>query len=375
MPAPVPFIMSYEEFLKATTPANPFYRGRDQALHLVDIALKGFQSERYSPNIDDKQATALHLCDSCQQWLKTKQEKQTDQCAMRRAIVEQLGRQGWNYFQYWTLAERKEISKLTGKDPQLKPLGGGYAAERQQYERNKTHNPISGSWMHEAIGSALKNEPIGRDETTQKEQIGAYLGTRKFEDLTDADFNALNRIFILNSSGQRIVDPASMDKTKLERAVLYLDKEERIKHVLLVKGGLLMEDFNKPLSTGNSIYPYARDKYGHLLTMCLQTGDKLAKCGFFNHSSFNAGKDVVCAGVLEAEAGRLTSFGNESGHYKPTRENLHNGVALLAQQKIDFRTTKIKCLEFPGGKQTMSTWNSGTRFLANMNSAPDKTES
>jgi len=48
-----------------------------------------------------------------------------------------------------------------------------------------------------------------------------------------------------------------------------------------------------------------------------------------NHSSLNAGADVICAGEIEFQNGMITYISNESGHYKPKPRQLQNCVNSL----------------------------------------------
>lgn len=97
------------------------------------------------------------------------------------------------------------------------------------------------------------------------------------------------------------------------------------------------------------------DKYGNLFVEA--TGERKdyvsysSRGGYtvktsdaFNHSSFTAGNDVICAGCIhvgyDSRAGReepgvLSFIDNNSGHYKPTAENLHNCIIVLRDQGVN----------------------------------------
>ena len=76
---------------------------------------------------------------------------------------------------------------------------------------------------------------------------------------------------------------------------------------------------------------YAMDKYGNLFASEAETRKQLAQAGFaaFNHSTFNAGKEVICAGMITIVRGKLCWINNDSGHYKPTHENLRQALLML----------------------------------------------
>ena len=71
---------------------------------------------------------------------------------------------------------------------------------------------------------------------------------------------------------------------------------------------------------------YAMDYYGNLYCRDVKGGfttdSDTGELKFFNHSSFNAGKNVICAGVLVIKDGLLININNMSGHYRPTKDNL-----------------------------------------------------
>lgn len=53
-----------------------------------------------------------------------------------------------------------------------------------------------------------------------------------------------------------------------------------------------------------------------------------------NHSTFNAGNEVVCAGMLSITNAQLTMINNESGHYKPDQKNLFDCVQLRRKDMV-----------------------------------------
>jgi hypothetical protein len=55
----------------------------------------------------------------------------------------------------------------------------------------------------------------------------------------------------------------------------------------------------------------------------------------WNHSSFNAGTDVICAGMIRIHNGTLMYVDNDSGHYKPTRQNLHGMLTIISNEGIN----------------------------------------
>lgn len=54
--------------------------------------------------------------------------------------------------------------------------------------------------------------------------------------------------------------------------------------------------------------------------------------GRFAHSSFLAGSDVLCAGTIAVDRGRIIEITNESGHYKPSPVNLADACKALLEE-------------------------------------------
>ena len=90
------------------------------------------------------------------------------------------------------------------------------------------------------------------------------------------------------------------------------------------------------------LWMYAMDAYGNIITKQLDDNEVFNK-GFsrFNHSSFNAGADVICAGMIYFQKGKLLWIDNNSGHYKPTKDNLKNAVNILAGDGADLASTIV----------------------------------
>jgi hypothetical protein len=113
---------------------------------------------------------------------------------------------------------------------------------------------------------------------------------------------------------------------------------------------------------------YAMDKYGNLMTMpsnlfvphqgrTLTNDASPAQC---NHSSLNAGSDVICAGMITFNAGYITMIDNNSGHYKPTPKQLRNAVrSLVEADNADLSQTSIEVHEMVNGQMTERAYRVG----------------
>lgn len=76
------------------------------------------------------------------------------------------------------------------------------------------------------------------------------------------------------------------------------------------------------------------------------------------HSSYLAGKPVLCAGSMEINQGIITGLKSDSGHYRPTYQQLMNVIQHLAVVGVDI--SKVSVCDFLG-------WPLGTgrEFLRN----------
>ena len=357
MSAIEPRIWSATEFKKESSPANLFKRHRGTALQLIDQTLdrwdelchEGAEARR-------KELVVSQLMTACKNWLTDKGTKTTSTATERKLAVESLGEQAFQWIKWRKFHQRKA-------DPgnaavQKRAMRPGYQVERTMYMASgKARNPVSGSYIHSVM-----------------EGVGTF-GTRTFATLTPADFRTLDNAYVGEvNQPDPMGDPGSMAKTKMPRMVLFLKKQDRIKHLMIVQHGLLYEGFEKPLHTGGGGFTvaYVIDEYGNLYCST-ETFDRTYS---FNHSTFNAGKDVICAGTLSADQGNIRLLTNLSGHYKPTRDNLHNAVQFVANAGASLAQARVWVNEpDPGrpGKMIQYEYSQAQTFLANRNAPPNQT--
>jgi hypothetical protein len=95
------------------------------------------------------------------------------------------------------------------------------------------------------------------------------------------------------------------------------------------------------------LWMYAMDSYGNLFISPPPTEagvSTMLKDGgfsFFNHSSFNAGREVTSAGMICVQAGMLRWIDNNSGHYKPTPDKVQQALKMLAADGADVSATVV----------------------------------
>jgi hypothetical protein len=138
--------------------------------------------------------------------------------------------------------------------------------------------------------------------------------------------------------------------------VQFLRKADRMDFLVVLEGGLFYgakgtkKDFGVRKSV-SGVYGemYAMDRHGNLFVRDYggynPTAEDPAK---FNHSSFNAGREVVCAGVALFLKGHLVAVDNASGHYKPSPKQLQAMLVFLAAHGADLTRTRVNLLGYPG---------------------------
>lgn len=134
--------------------------------------------------------------------------------------------------------------------------------------------------------------------------------------------------------------------------VEYLSLEKREELLVKIKDGVLVDGKGAPINTinackenvGNKSYKltittgktqqrwngitpaiWVMDTKGNLYVSTRQYPGK------FNHSSFLAGGEVLCAGEIVINNGKITHINNQSGHYGPPREDLLKAINMLEQ--------------------------------------------
>jgi hypothetical protein len=113
-------------------------------------------------------------------------------------------------------------------------------------------------------------------------------------------------------------------------------------------------------------YVWVMDQYGNMYVYPHNLGEDYDIMQV-NHSTMNSGREVICAGMIAATAGRVTQIDNASGHYKPTKEHLIEAVTILYQEGMDMSQLEVKSLRFPGPGPGLCYWDFYTpdEFLRN----------
>lgn len=146
----------------------------------------------------------------------------------------------------------------------------------------------------------------------------------------------------------------------------YLSKADRLKWLVMVQGGILTHPNGRLVKTPNlyttGLYDGSResdmwsmDRYGNLFYKGIGGKEAGRDGSYFNHSSFNAGNDVICAGTMVVNEGKLAYIDNDSGHYKPTTVDLKRALEMLyARGGVDYCDQVCVFFKFKGEGYTRS---------------------
>lgn len=284
MSSPRPKMMTADDFKKNTSSflarrKNPLLLDIDA--HLRDVAKAKSQSE--------EAAAVQKVVLACAVWLDLKKAKDKSR---RREAVEKLQAEATALLAWLSYANHKTASKS-------KAYGTTGLTDDTYLEkmvpRNKPH--VAAYTMHQALADGA----------------------------VEADAN-----------------PAQIAKAALDRGAVqlaYYTKTERLKTLVfpvVTNGSALLyrrkanDKGVEPLHTADGpggCYLYVLDGYGNLYA----APDSQTK-GLFHHSSFVRGKDVICAGSMVVENGKLKDISNMSGHYHPSADRLKEAVVLLRDE-------------------------------------------
>lgn len=365
----MPTIMPYTTFKGRTQKLGLALRARGKNLEKIDTALKQYEKFYATMSPPGKEQLISDVLGACEAWLKKKSTRSgagSELFARRRWAIGDLAKQAMADLYAIRQPSRAEaafrknkietLSSPTREKPGTKALDAGYARERDIYvQSGKAHSPISGSQVHGAH-RALPNDP-----TSGARGVAAF--GKRFEDLSAADFKDIDRIAQANMMAGH---------------VSFMTKADRSAHIAIPEGGRFVDGngqrVNAPANFDRLPQDmYAMDAYGNLfykdpdnVTLPQDRGINVTN---FNHSSFNAGKAVVCAGMVTIVDGRLVWVDNNSGHYKPTKENLHTLITLFARDGVDISRTAAVAFSGNGPAQLYKA----VEFLVDRNCQPFKT--
>lgn len=357
---PAPQIIDARTFLAQTKIG--VFRGR-KSLEKIDKLLEkcaGLDGKAQDLRI----ALMAALMEACQEWITKKALKsasdkgESENTAKRRIAVEALLMQAQKRFAYERFAQKKERARRMGAvAPVSKGLQSGYQPERAQFMKQRTDLRAEGKY-----GTGVTISPIGGSYAHEMHKLahkGGVLSVpaspRDFDAFTVEDYRAYK---------------ATNESYTQQPYVHYMRKEERLGNMLTVKDGKLMYK-GVLFTTTVQTHIFVMDLYGNLFFQNASASGRsvetareskapLLEMSQFNHSSLNAGNDVICAGVIVVEAGVLKSISNESGHYAPSHLNLKECVDVLIADGLDVSQATVSILtaspDSPFGPWAMSAF-------------------
>jgi hypothetical protein len=304
-------------------------RGGNMAI--VDAALEEWEGVYAGPDVQAKMTALRHLAAACAWWLGMKAAKQSTLSQQRNLMVDALHKlalkalrtldagQGALATQKSKAIQRGEVSAVVDKKAKTvqfkgvgtKALAEGYGFERDTFvATGKTVAPAAG-----AIREKWETEHEG-----------------KWKDMTLQTY-----VDIYNAIPTRQKGMAE---------VSYLRKADRVAYLAIPTGTGFQRVDGTPLHTttvakrGDRIGDmWAMDRYGNLF---VKDSRPMNGKTYFNHSSFTAGTEVVCAGVIVFNAGgALVYLDNNSGHYKPNGDALHAALNRLLAEGIPMAGVRV----------------------------------
>lgn len=349
---------------------NVVGRARGSNLVKVDDTLKNYELHIGAANAQLTLVLLRAIVMACKEWLKVKKAKseftknglgmrttyfnplflkrKTAVGKLANAALDELFIQ-LNAQGLLTPDERGEITfnkhKFTtqgirkGFQTALKPLDEDYTFERTSYIKSGNNQAIAGSGIHRTQNSI---QALHRDNKTHQISLPNNVLQKDFVKTRQKVVTIANK----NINALSLKDLAMLDEIGRANAISgdvdYLKKAERYRYMAIPDNAGGLCDYNNNLLNFQAweVIMYAMDKYGNLF--CKNADPIAAMSEFFNHSSFNTGHDVICAGCLAITNGILQMIDNNSGHYKPTRDNLHNCVQVLDDEGVDLTNTEVE---------------------------------
>jgi len=337
MAATAPVLWTLHQFKSQTGSTGLFGKSRG-LLGTVDVHLTAWNGGNC---VGHRKQNLVRIMGACHHWLVAKQGKATPLAIQRGQAVNTLAQQAFERLQY----EHFETKKGQNPNHPVRALQGGYAHERTTYIQSGKTAALSGSTASALLNNAA---PLG------------IANPPAFNNMTTVQFTQLINAYAAGAM--------------FEPEVRFFTKQERVGRLAVVLGHRLVVGLSVRLDTQGNDWAWVMDEYGNLYTTNHHVeGQRLPNTQRFNHSTLNAGKDVVCAGILRAANGRLTYLDNASGHYKPPRANVAAALATLQNEGYDFiaQACQVRVMEAPGGNLQWSVFNDARTLIANPNANPD----
>lgn len=290
-------------------------RRRNQLITDIDLHLRRYHAaDGLMPELQRDAIYDVLL--ACRVWLDQKAGKKK---SSRRPAVETLYKQAqWAYV--WTTYTARRNDKLDrGVALPTKALDPHYAPEARFRDKQGPQ------------GTALKGKPAVMSEYVRGGFV-PYVG--KFDPVPGWDDPNVSPDTLQQGIEAQI-------QAKGAPVLQYYRKEERLRHMLIFMpdaqgimkihrmNGDRLEPFSSQFAQGSrqKHAPYACDEYGNFYVTSFG-----AKRGEVQHSTMLHGRPVVSAGMMIVEGGTLKYIDNDSGHYKPSADQLKEALRCLRDE-------------------------------------------
>jgi hypothetical protein len=369
---------SFAEF-RAETGLNGKASNRGSNIALIDVAFQLYEGSFPTADADLQASLTVGLYDACTNWLKLKQTKSTVTGTLIKTTNKNL------------LRRRVAISKIAKACVNSLRNGHAIDSRKQSFNIRKVDMLAKGT-------SALQATPLSGDYGTERK---TWLGSGKTVSIAGhfhASQETMDKLALSqgNFNGMSPTEYSAFLQKKPQH-VLYFKKETRLTTMLdFGDDGLTYRPgtqqlldcrlpvFNDdPMKFIGGLWMYAMDSYGNVFSMPVPDFETLkdltealkqnkAKISNFNHSSFNAGKEVICAGLIGFTDGYIRWIDNNSGHYKPTRDSLKDAVQFMADEGRNLRQLMVGAYHYsPTGKITSIEVHTVDHFLGGINTRGD----
>lgn len=306
---------------KSSFPVKSLLIGRGSEMALIDSALAEWDAVHGGLAKDLKVSALRHISGACSTYLKNRIEKKTALSMRRKSEVRKLLDLSLAALKKIDTAEgafaaKKSKATVHGKlDGKATSLSGGYAHERTSYLNTGKQYAAAASAIHDNIDNFSKSS------------------FKTFAKAYDAELTQQTSNF-------------GAAKAQKMLQVTYLTKSQRMAYLAIPNDGAFMRADGTALESTDVMRGrrmgdvWAMDRYGNMFVKDVTSS--AGPGGYFNHSSFNAGNDVICAGVcVFNRGGVLVYIDNGSGHYKPDAEALRSALAFFAEEGVDLREMRV----------------------------------
>ena len=187
-------------------------------------------------------------------------------------------------------------------------------------------NVPGGSFVHVEQDAARNPGFLAAWDLTLPPRI-AVLVAKPFGQLSLGEFRELHAFFAQNT----------IMGTQTQRVHLARKDERQREFLKIALDGLLYDSGGNLHGTG-ALEAYALDRYGNLLTSNASRNWGSGKAGDMagnfqlNHSTLTGANAVICAGTIKIDRGAVTYISNNSGHYRPSPQQLSNAISVLAEE-------------------------------------------